>query len=81
MAMKRRGGGSVAPGRRFDAHRRRATSQKRRVQIVGQIPAELSRRARAEAKRRKVSLNTVLIEALTQAVSGARRTGTQEVPR
>ena len=54
---------------------------KRRVQMVGRIPAELSRRVRAEAKRRKVSLNSLLIEALTQAVGGARRTVTQEEPR
>ncbi len=45
-----------------------------RVQIVGRIPSELSRRVRAVAKRRTVSLNEFLIDALTQAVSGTRRT-------
>ena len=51
---------------------------KRRVQIVGRIPVELSRRVRAEAKQRNVSLNSFLIDALTQAVGG---TVTQEEPR
>ena len=46
---------------------------KRRVQIVGRIPLELSRRVRGAAKRRKVSLNAFLIDALTQAVASARR--------
>ena len=45
----------------------------RRVPMVGRISAELSRRVRAEAKRRQVSLNAVLIEALTQAVGGDRK--------
>jgi predicted HicB family RNase H-like nuclease len=45
---------------------------KPRVQIVGRLPVELNRRVRAAAKRRKVSLNAFLIEALTQAV-GSRR--------
>jgi hypothetical protein len=40
-----------------------------RIQIVGRLPVELNRRVRAAAKRRKVSLNTFLIEALTHAVS------------
>ena len=53
----------------------------RRVPMVGRISAELSRRVRAEAKRRQVSLNAVLIEALTQAVGGARRPVTQDQPR
>ena len=48
----------------------------RRVQIVGRIPAELSRRVRAEAKQRNVSLNSFLIDASTSAVGGARRTVT-----
>ena len=43
-----------------------------RVQIVGRIPAELSRRVRAMAKRRKVTLNQLVIDALTQAVGGVR---------
>ena len=46
---------------------------KARVQIVGRIPGELSRRVRAAAKRRKVNLNTFLIDALAQAVGSARR--------
>lgn len=45
----------------------------RRVQIVGRIPAELSRRVRAAAKRRQISLNAFLIEALAQAVNGPQR--------
>ena len=44
-----------------------------RVQIVGRIPGELSRRVRAAAKRRTVSLNTFLIDALAAAVAGSRR--------
>ena len=44
-----------------------------RVQIVGRIPTELSRRVRAAAKRRKVSLNTFLVEALRHAVAAPRR--------
>jgi len=43
-----------------------------RVQIVGRIPGELSRRVRAAAKRRKVTLNALLIEALAQAVVSPR---------
>ena len=45
-----------------------------RVQIVGRIPGALSRRVRAAAKRRKLSLNTFVIEALTQALGGPRQT-------
>ena len=44
-----------------------------RVQIVGRIPPELSRRVRAAAKRRQVSLNTFLTDALAQAVASRRR--------
>jgi hypothetical protein len=43
-----------------------------RIQIVGRLPVALHRRVRAAAKRRKVSLNAFLIEALTQAL-GPRR--------
>jgi predicted HicB family RNase H-like nuclease len=43
-----------------------------RIQIVGRLPVALNRRVRAAAKRRKVSLNAFLIEALTQAL-GPRR--------
>ena len=52
---------------------------KGRVQIVGRLPVELSRRVRAAANRRSVSLNAFLIEALTQAL-GARRV-TEKEPR
>ena len=44
-----------------------------RVQIVGRIPGELSRRVRALAKRRTLTLNALLIEALTQAGGGPRQ--------
>jgi predicted HicB family RNase H-like nuclease len=50
---------------------------KGRIQIVGRLPVELSRRVRAAATRRKVSLNALLIEALTQAL-GTRRAAKQE---
>ena len=43
-----------------------------RIQIVGRLPVELSRRVRAAATRQQVSLNTFLINALTQAVAGPR---------
>ena len=43
-----------------------------RIQIVGRLPVALHRRVRAAARRRKVSLNAFLIEALTQAL-GPRR--------
>jgi predicted HicB family RNase H-like nuclease len=45
---------------------------KSRIQIVGRLPVELSRRVRAAATKRKVSLNAFLIDALTQAL-GSRR--------
>ena len=50
----------------------RRNSMKGRVQIVGRLPVELNRHVRTAAKRRKVSLNAFLIDALTQAV-GSRR--------
>ena len=43
-----------------------------RVQIVGRISGDLNRRVRAMAKRRKLTLNAFLIDALTQAVGGVR---------
>ena len=46
---------------------------KNRVQIVGRIPAKLSRRVRGVAKRQQISLNAFLIDALTQAVGWPRR--------
>jgi predicted HicB family RNase H-like nuclease len=39
-----------------------------RIQIVGRLPGDLNRGVRAAAKRRKISLNAFLIDALTQAV-------------
>ena len=42
-----------------------------RIQIVGRLPVALSRRVRAVAAQQKVSLNTFLIQALTQAVAPA----------
>ena len=46
---------------------------KGRVQIVGRLPVALSRRVRAAAKRQQVTLNQLLIDALTHAVGGPRR--------
>ena len=43
-----------------------------RIQIVGRLLVELSRRMRTAAKQQKVSLNTFLINALTQAVAAPR---------
>jgi predicted HicB family RNase H-like nuclease len=50
-----------------------------RIQIVGRLPVALNRRVRAAAKRRKVSLNAFLIEALTQALRSRRVAQPQEV--
>jgi hypothetical protein len=50
----------------------RRHAMKGRVQIVGRLPVALSRRVRATAKQRKVTLNTFLIEALTHAVDSRR---------
>jgi hypothetical protein len=52
-----------------------------RVQIVGRIPRDLSRRVRAVATRRKVRLNACVIEALTVAVRLPRPEGTGEPSR
>lgn len=46
-----------------------------RVQIVGRIPPDLSRRVRAEAARRKQSMNAFLIAALTQALTSPKPRG------
>ena len=43
------------------------------VQMVGRVAPALKRRVRAAAKRRQVSLNTLLIDALTEAVGRPRR--------
>jgi predicted HicB family RNase H-like nuclease len=43
-----------------------------RIQIVGRLPVDLSRRVRAAAKHQRVSLNAFLIAALTRAVAGPR---------
>ena len=40
-----------------------------RIQIVGRLPVELSRRVRAVAAQQKISLNSFHINALTQAVA------------
>ena len=48
-----------------------------RIQIVGRLPVDLSRRVRAAATKEKVSLNTFLINALTQAVSAPRKPRTK----
>jgi hypothetical protein len=40
-----------------------------RIQIVGRLPVELSRRVRAAAKQQRISLNAFLIAALTQALA------------
>ena len=44
-----------------------------RIQIVGRLPVDLSRRVRAAAKKQKVTLNTFLMDALTHAVEQPRR--------
>ena len=44
-----------------------------RIQIVGRLPVDLSRRVRAAASKQKVSLNAFLINALTQAVAVSRK--------
>ena len=59
----------------------RRTSMTRRVQIVGRLPVELSRRVRAAATQQKVSLNTYLIHALTDAVGQRRRPVKSEAPK
>jgi predicted HicB family RNase H-like nuclease len=51
---------------------------KPRVQIVGRLPLALNRRVRAAAKRRKVSVNTCLIEALAHARGPRRAAATKE---
>ena len=48
-----------------------------RIQIVGRLPEDLSRRVRAAAKQQRLSLDAFLIAALTRAVAPcprARRT-------
>ncbi len=52
-----------------------------RVQIVGRIPADLNRRVRAVAKRRTLTVNALLIEALTAAVGGPRAAAKSAEPR
>jgi len=51
---------------------------KGRIPIVGRLPVVLSRRVRAAAARRQVSLNAFLIEALTQALGRAPRVAAKE---
>ena len=43
-----------------------------RIQIVGRLPVDLSRRVRAAATQQRVSLNAFLIAALTRAVAERR---------
>ncbi len=64
--------GAVRGQRAFRPHPHLEASMKGRVQIVGRLPVDLSRRVRAAAKERNVSLNTFLIDALTHAL-GSRR--------
>src|SRR5712692_9283878 len=61
------GNRAVMCARASRPHPPREASMKGRVQIVGRLPIDLNRRVRAVAKKRKVSLNAFLIEALTQA--------------
>ena len=44
-----------------------------RIQIVGRLPVALSRRVRAVAAQQRVSINTFLVTALTQAVAVPRK--------
>ena len=44
-----------------------------RIQIVGRLPVDLSRRVRAAASQERISLNTFLVNALTQAVAARRK--------
>ena len=39
------------------------------IQMVGRLPVALSRRVREAAAQQQISLNTFLIQALTQAVA------------
>ena len=48
-----------------------------RIQIVGRLPVELSRRVRAAATKEKISLNAFLINALTHAVAAPRKPRTK----
>ncbi len=75
----RGGSAHAAPGDRSRGARARhapavgEAMKQVRAQIVGRIPRELSRRVRAAAKRRKVTLNAWLTEALAQAVGRPRQ--------
>jgi len=72
--------GAVMCQRAFRPPPHPEASMNGRIQIVGRLPVELSRRIRAAAKQRKMSLNACLIEALTQAL-GARRVAEPKQPR
>ncbi len=52
-----------------------------RIQIVGRLPVALSRRVRAAAQQRHLSLNAFLIDALTQALGARRVTAPKERAR
>ena len=55
--------------------------KKGRVQIVGRIPGDLSRRVRATAKRRKLTLNAFVIDALSQVLGTSPRVVKAKEPR
>jgi hypothetical protein len=75
-----RGNRAVMCARASRPHPPLEASMKGRVQIVGRLPVELNRRVRAVAKKRKVSLNAFLIQALTQAL-GLRQVAASKEPR
>ena len=52
-----------------------------RIQIVGRLPVELSRRVRAAARRQHISMNAFVIEALTHAVAAAPPTPRRILPK
>ena len=52
-----------------------------RIQIVGRLPVEVSRRVRAAAKRQHISMNAFVIEALTRAVAAVPQTPRRVLPK
>jgi hypothetical protein len=67
---------SCVRGHAARVHTRRS-DMKGRIQIVGRLPVALNRRVRAAARRRALTLNAFLIDALTQAL-GPRRAADKE---
>ena len=59
---------------------REKTRMNARIQIVGRLPVELSRRVRAAAKRQHLSMNAFMIEALTRAVAAVPQTPRRVLP-